>query len=89
MSRRSADLDVVVHRLTGKLLDGLDSYDDAKRRLAERTEVYARKFPGDPGSAELAARGDYLRGKAISDCTWLQAEIQTYAAAITALRGAP
>lgn len=81
----SVDLVALSHTLTGKVLRALDSYEDAKKRYAERTAVWAAKFPDSPATATLAARNDWERSVAISDAQWFRSEIQTYGAAICAL----
>ncbi len=72
-------------QLERDLAHQLEQLRQAKEVFRVVTEIYGRRFP-DPTVAEFQARGDYLRQTAIADAQWFQAEAQTSALAIIALR---
>lgn len=69
-----------IDQLTAELLAAVRSYRDAKARFRRYDGMNTVRMP-QPDSGR-AYQG---RANAIGDCSWLQSDIQTLAAALTAL----
>lgn len=75
----------MTRHLRAQLLASIQAYEAAKKRFATVTAAYTDRPGVDPADAETKAAADPRRKKAGEDCGWHGAEMQRYAAALTAL----
>lgn len=73
-------IDIAIEDLTAELLAALPKYRDAKARFATYDRMNTVRLP-QPESGRAYRK----RAFAIGDCSWLQSDIQTIAAALVAL----
>lgn len=74
-----------IDQVTDELLTALQKYRTAKRVYATRMAVFEATY-GPTAEADIAAKSDYRRARAISDCTWWRGEVMVASNALTALR---
>lgn len=74
-----------IDALTDELLAALQKYRTAKRVYAARMAQFEAKY-GPTAEADVAAKTDYRRARAISDCAWWRGEVMVASNALTALR---
>lgn len=73
-----------IGQLTEDLLEALHQYRTAKRVYAARMAVF-EKVHGPTAEADIAAKTDYRRARAISDCAWHRGEVMAASNALIAL----
>jgi hypothetical protein len=69
--------------VAAELLDASRRYRQAKQRFQQRTRWYERQYP-DAITAELRARDDYLRCRAVVDCEWFGSEMTRLGSTLSA-----
>lgn len=78
-----------IERLNRDLLAAVRGYRIAKDTFRVITDIYYRRYPGDPTTAEYQASANFYRKSAIADAEWYRNEILACSAALTVLGGAP
>ena len=74
-----------IDQLVDELLAALLHYRTAKRMYATRTAQLEQKH-GPTAKADIAARDDYVRARAESECRWWRGEVMAASNALLALR---
>lgn len=79
-------MDDEIDELRDELRAALRNYRIAKTVFVARTAVLERLHGGPSAEADIAARDDWRRAKAISDANWYRGEVMAASNALLALR---